>query len=109
VIAVGTRNGLELAIRRASAKSLGKIISRPDSALTDHCAERLSLDCSKLKHELGWARAWEFERGLVETIGWYQANRPWLEEILSGEYQKYFDRHYLRRAETLAAPGPAGS
>jgi dTDP-4-dehydrorhamnose 3,5-epimerase len=32
VITVGSRNGLELAIRRVSAKSLGKIIARPDSA-----------------------------------------------------------------------------
>ncbi|HKF23232.1 MAG TPA: dTDP-4-dehydrorhamnose 3,5-epimerase family protein [Candidatus Angelobacter sp.] len=31
VIAVGARNGLELAIRCASAKSLGKVIARPDS------------------------------------------------------------------------------
>jgi dTDP-glucose 4,6-dehydratase len=69
---------------------------------------RYALDCTKLKRELGWAPARDFERGLSETIGWYQANRQWLDEILSGEYQKYFERHYVRRAETFAAVGKAG-
>jgi dTDP-glucose 4,6-dehydratase len=63
---------------------------------------RYALDCGKLKRALGWAPAWDFERGLAATIDWYQANRPWLEEIISGDYQKYFERHYVRRAETFA-------
>jgi dTDP-glucose 4,6-dehydratase len=96
------------------AKRILGSLSRPETLLhfvTDRPAHdrRYALDCGKLKCELGWTPARDFERGLAETIGWYQANRSWLEEILSGEYQKYFDRHYVRRAETLAAAGKAGS
>lgn len=64
---------------------------------------RYALDCSKLKEELGWTAVWDFDHGLIETINWYQKNQPWLQEIISGEYQEYFDRHYRRRQETIAA------
>jgi dTDP-glucose 4,6-dehydratase len=96
------------------ARAILKILDRPESLLqfvADRPAHdrRYALDCAKLKHELGWTPAWDFERGLVETIRWYQANKPWLEETVSGEYQKYFERHYLRREETFAASGkPVG-
>jgi len=64
---------------------------------------RYALDCSKLKREVAWTAAWDFERGLAETILWYQNNKVWLQEIVSGEYRDYFERHYLRRRETLIA------
>jgi len=62
---------------------------------------RYALDCSKLKESLGWKPTWNFDRGLAETIDWYRANSSWLEEILNGEYREYFDRHYVRRTETV--------
>jgi len=95
------------------ARAILKILDRPESLLqfvADRPAHdrRYALDCAKLKRELGWVPAWDFERGLVETIRWYQANKPWLEETVSGEYQKYFERHYLRREETFAVTGKPG-
>ena len=62
---------------------------------------RYALDCSKLQAALGWTPTWNFDQGLAETIGWYQANAAWLEEILNGEYRQYFERHYLRRDESV--------
>jgi len=84
-------------------------LNRPESLLkfvTDRLAHdrRYALNCAKLQEELGWEPGWEFGRGLAETIRWYQENSSWLEETRSGEYQNYFDRHYVRRAETFAAP-----
>lgn len=64
---------------------------------------RYALDCSKLKKELGWSPTRAFDEGLGETLRWYQANGAWLEEILSGGYQQYFERHYARREEIFAA------
>jgi len=64
---------------------------------------RYALDCTKLKSEFGWEPAWKFDRGLGETIRWYQENSAWLKETRSGEYQKYFERHYVRRGETFAS------
>lgn len=66
---------------------------------------RYALDCQKIKDELGWAPAWNFDRGLPDTVRWYQENRAWLEEIISGDYRHYFERHYLRREETFTASG----
>ena len=31
------------------------------------------------------------------TIQWYLDNREWWEEIISGEYQNYYDRMYNNR------------
>jgi dTDP-glucose 4,6-dehydratase len=66
---------------------------------------RYALDCAKLKDALGWKPVWSFARGLEETVRWYQANTAWLEEARSGEYQKYFERHYAQRAATFATSG----
>jgi dTDP-glucose 4,6-dehydratase len=91
------------------ARKILRALNRPESMLkfvTDRPAHdrRYALNCVKLKNELGWKPIWEFDRGLEETIRWYQGNSSWLEETRSGEYQNYFDRHYLRRAETFASP-----
>ena len=70
---------------------------------------RYALDCRKMKDTLGWKPSWDFERGLAETIRWYQENRPWLEEILSGDYREYFERHYILREQTFAGSGGSAS
>jgi dTDP-glucose 4,6-dehydratase len=90
------------------ARKILETLNRPESLLqyvTDRPAHdrRYALDCAKLKNELGWQPAWEFGRGLAQTVRWYQENSAWLEETRSGEYQKYFERHYVRRAETFAS------
>lgn len=90
------------------ARKILRAVDRPEDLLTfvtDRPAHdrRYALDCSKLKDELGWSPMWVFDEGLAETLRWYQANIAWLEEILSGEYQQYFERHYVRRGETFAA------
>ncbi len=66
---------------------------------------RYAVDCEKLKKTLGWALQWDFDRGLAETIRWYQENREWLEETRTGEYREYFERHYSRREASFTVPG----
>lgn len=66
---------------------------------------RYALDCTKLQSDLGWQPASTFEAGLAATVRWYEENRAWLDETRSGEYKNYFERHYVRREETLAASG----
>jgi dTDP-glucose 4,6-dehydratase len=36
----------------------------------------------------------QFEEGLVKTISWYLANEKWMDNITSGDYQKYYDQQY---------------
>ncbi len=58
---------------------------------------RYSIDSSKLQHELGWAPIPDFAHGLEITVDWYLANTKWLERIISGDYEKYYDRMYSGR------------
>jgi dTDP-glucose 4,6-dehydratase len=90
------------------ARKVLQLLDRPQCSLkfvADRPAHdrRYALDCSKLKNSLGWEPHWKFEDGLTDTIRWYQQNSEWLQETRSGEYQSYFERHYIRREQTFAA------
>jgi dTDP-glucose 4,6-dehydratase len=58
---------------------------------------RYAIDCSRAERELGWAPTVTFEQGLKETIDWYKANQPWVNQVRSGEYLKYYERQYGNR------------
>ncbi len=55
---------------------------------------RYAIDATKIKDELGWIPSLEFEEGLEKTIDWYLSNEDWIENVTSGDYQKYYDEHY---------------
>jgi dTDP-glucose 4,6-dehydratase len=58
---------------------------------------RYAIDCSKIEAELGWTPQHQLERGLAETVAWYQANAPWWQAIKSGEYRGWYERNYGNR------------
>lgn len=58
---------------------------------------RYAIDSSKLQGELGWSPIPEFSAGLEKTVEWYLSNTQWLERVLSGDYEKYYDRMYSGR------------
>lgn len=58
---------------------------------------RYAIDSSKLKNELGWEPSLTFEEGLPKTVDWYLANGEWLENVTSGNYQKYYHQQYEER------------
>jgi dTDP-glucose 4,6-dehydratase len=62
---------------------------------------RYALDSSKIRRELGWKPQVSFEQGIGRTIDWYIQNTAWLEHARSGEYLKYYERHYVHRAENF--------
>ena len=55
---------------------------------------RYAIDATKLKNELGWMPSLQFEEGLSKTIDWYLTNSEWLNNVTSGEYQKYYEGMY---------------
>lgn len=55
--------------------------------------KRYAINPTKLE-ALGWKPTYSFESGIAQTIQWYLDNKEWWEEIISGEYQNYFEKHY---------------
>lgn len=55
--------------------------------------KRYAIDPTKLE-KLGWQPTYNFETGIAQTIQWYLDNQEWWEQILSGEYQHYFEKQY---------------
>ena len=58
---------------------------------------RYAIDPTKIHNDLGWLPDTKFEDGIRKTIRWYLDNRPWWEEIISGEYQNYYEKMYGNR------------
>jgi dTDP-glucose 4,6-dehydratase len=56
--------------------------------------KRYAIDPTKLE-KLGWKPTYTFETGIAQTIKWYLDNKEWWEQIISGEYQNYFEKQYF--------------
>ena len=91
--------------RAMSSSQLTAQGSLPDSAFPDlelitfvtdrlgHDA-RYAIDSTKLQKELGWEPSLQFEEGIEKTIRWYLDNQDWMDNVTSGEYQKYYEEMY---------------
>ncbi len=58
---------------------------------------RYAIDSTKLKAELGWEPSLQFEEGIEKTVRWYLDHQEWMDNITSGEYEKYYDDMYKNR------------
>ena len=58
---------------------------------------RYAIDSSKLHEELGWEPSLQFEEGIEKTVRWYLDNQEWMDNVTSGDYQKYYEEMYLGR------------
>lgn len=56
--------------------------------------QRYAIDATKIKKELGWQPETRFADGIVKTIRWNLEHQDWIEEVTSGDYQKYYDEMY---------------
>ncbi|MFD2601234.1 dTDP-glucose 4,6-dehydratase [Flavobacterium suzhouense] len=55
---------------------------------------RYAIDATKINKELGWKPSVTFEEGLERTIDWFLNNQEWLDNVTTGEYQKYYNNQY---------------
>jgi len=99
----GGREMRNLDVARLILKALGRpesliefVKDRPGHDL------RYAINCDKLAKETGWTAQISFEDGMASTLAWYRTNQLWLDDVRSGAYRDYFDRHYLRRESTFA-------
>ena len=58
---------------------------------------RYAIDSRKLQAELGWEPSFQFEEGIEKTVKWYLENEAWMDNITSGEYEKYYESMYANR------------
>ena len=83
-------------------KTILKEVGKPESLIefvTDRPGHdlRYAIDPSKIERELGWKPRYNFDTGIRQTIQWYLDNKGWWENIISGEYEKYFEKMYGER------------
>ena len=58
---------------------------------------RYAIDSTKLHKELGWEPSLQFEEGIEKSVRWYLDNQEWLDNVTSGDYQRYYDDMYKAR------------
>jgi len=58
---------------------------------------RYATDAAKIMTTLGWRPAMTFDQGITRTIDWYLANQKWLANVVSGQYQQYYETMYGNR------------
>ena len=58
---------------------------------------RYAIDSTKLQKELGWEPSLQFEEGIEKTVRWYLDNQEWMDNVTSGDYQKYYENMYSNR------------
>ena len=63
---------------------------------------RYAIDNTKITTQLGWEPSYTFEEGIKETIEWYLDNTDWIDNIVSGDYVKYYDQMYLKAIDEVA-------
>ena len=83
-------------------KTILKALDKPESLI--HFVKdrpghdlRYAMDPTKIETELGWKPEYTFDTGIQKTIEWYLNNREWWENIISGDYQNYYERMYRDR------------
>ena len=87
-------------------RTVDKILGNPEGSSLDlitYVTDRLghdaryAIDSTKLQKELGWEPSLQFEEGIEKTVRWYIDNQEWMDNITSGEYEKYYEDMYKGR------------
>ncbi len=87
-------------------KTVDKLLGNPEgysdeliTYVTDRLGHdmRYAIDSRKLQRELGWEPSLQFEEGIEKTVRWYLDNQEWMDNVTSGDYQKYYDDMYQGR------------
>lgn len=55
---------------------------------------RYAINATKIKQQLSWEPAEQFETGIRKTVEWYLNNAAWIASVKSGEYQSWLKTQY---------------
>ena len=108
VVSLGNLSLVEnhIDIIKVVIKTVDRLLGRPEGAdldlityVTDRKGHdmRYAIDSRKLQKELGWEPSLQFEEGIEETVKWYLDNQEWMDNVTSGDYQKYYENMYKDR------------
>ena len=84
-------------------KTVDRVLGNPEghsleliTYVTDRLGHdaRYAIDSTKLQKELGWEPSLQFEEGIEKTVRWYLDNQKWMDNVTSGDYQKYYEEMY---------------
>lgn len=87
-------------------KTVDRLLGNPEgysldliTYVTDRAGHdlRYAIDSTKLQKELGWEPSLQFEEGIEKTVSWYLDNQEWIDNIISGDYEKYYQDMYGNR------------
>ena len=87
-------------------KTVDRLLGKPEGSseylityVTDRAGHdlRYAIDSTKLQKELGWEPSLQFEEGIEKTVRWYLDNQAWMDNVTSGDYQKYYEDMYKNR------------
>ena len=87
-------------------KTVDRILGNPEGSSLDlitYVTDRLghdaryAIDSTKLQRELGWEPSLQFEEGIEKTVRWYLDNQEWMDNVTSGDYQKYYEEMYASK------------
>lgn len=87
-------------------RTVDRLLGRPEGSdedlityVTDRAGHdlRYAIDSTKLQRELGWEPSLQFEEGIEKTVRWYLDNQDWMDNVTSGDYQRYYEDMYKGR------------
>ena len=87
-------------------KTVDRILGNPEGhylGLITYVTDRLghdaryAIDSTNLQKELGWEPSLQFEEGIEKTVRWYLDHQEWMDNITSGEYERYYEEMYKER------------
>ena len=85
-------------------KTVLQELGKPES-LIEHVADRkghdrrYAIDPTKIHEELGWLPETTFDEGIRRTVKWYLEHKKWWQNIISGDYQNYYEKMYGSRVK----------
>ena len=99
----GFNEGKNIDIVKLLIRTTDRLLGRAegeDMNLITHVTDRkghdlrYAIDSRKLQRELGWEPSLQFEEGIEKTVRWYLDNQDWLDNVTSGNYQRYYEEMY---------------